>query len=326
MKKIYLIMVIILFTIPVEKTYSKYIYGANKKEYITYVRSGLKYLKSKNYNKALKYLSYAADFFPTRHGKITKGNIYYLIGYCNYKLDKYENALNWYKKSLDFNPMSLATYREIIRTLKEMNNYKLARKTAYQIERYKLNNRKVILHVANLFILAKEYNRAITYYKHLLIKNNSDLYALRQLANCYIELEKYKKAISLLKRILIIWKYDTNTITLLGVAYFKMKMYAKSESIFIKLIQRNRKNFIAYYNIACIYSMRKKYDKAIRLLERAIQLGYTNFKAIKNDNDLSGLKNTVEFKNLIIKYKEKQNKKNNEKAKQKPSNSSSALE
>ncbi len=299
-------------------SHARYIYGARKKEYINYANKGIKLLRKKNYQRAMRYFYFAAKYFPTKHGKITKGNIYYLIGYCYYKLSEYDKALKWFKKSLNFNPKSLSTYREIIRTLRKKNDIKKARQMAYQIEMYEFKSKKVILHVAYLFQLAKIYNRALSYYQHVLLNDNTNLYALKQSANCYIELEKFQKAIDILKRVLIKTPENNSAITLLAIAYFKTGMHKKAETLFVKLLQQNSKNYVAYYNLACIYAQKQDNERALKLLERALQLGYANFRDLKNDTDFGNLRSTEKFKSLVNKYQDKVKKRNTGKLIKKP--------
>ena len=53
------------------------------------------------------------------------------------------------------------------------------------------------------------------------------------------------------------------------------------------------------YNVACVFALLRESDKAIACLEKAFALGYGNKAWIKNDPDLSSVRDHPRFQALI---------------------------
>ncbi|MDA3897919.1 MAG: hypothetical protein PF482_17440 [Desulfobacteraceae bacterium] len=54
------------------------------------------------------------------------------------------------------------------------------------------------------------------------------------------------------------------------------------------------------YNIACLYALQKMPEPALSWLKKTLNKGYTNWNQIKTDNDLKSIRNSKEFKRLIM--------------------------
>jgi len=66
---------------------------------------------------------------------------------------------------------------------------------------------------------------------------------------------------------------------------------------------------IVHYNLACSYSLTHNYPQAIEALEKAIDLGYSDFKWLRRDPDLKNLRMHNNFKKIkekIRKVRQKQ--------------------
>lgn len=66
---------------------------------------------------------------------------------------------------------------------------------------------------------------------------------------------------------------------------------------------------IVHYNLACSYSLTHNYTQALQALEKAIDLGYSDFKWLRRDPDLKNLRMHTHFKRIkekIRKVRQKQ--------------------
>ncbi len=57
-----------------------------------------------------------------------------------------------------------------------------------------------------------------------------------------------------------------------------------------------------HYNLACLYALNKNQTPAVFHLKKAIEKGFVNCEALKNDPDLSSIKELKEYKELIKKH------------------------
>ncbi len=56
---------------------------------------------------------------------------------------------------------------------------------------------------------------------------------------------------------------------------------------------------LAHYNLACSYALLKKTDSALKNLRRAIELGYRDFRYMREDRDLESIRRDPRFRQLL---------------------------
>ena len=69
-----------------------------------------------------------------------------------------------------------------------------------------------------------------------------------------------------------------------------------------RLVQLRPKDALAHYNLACSYSLLKKIDLALRALRRAFELGYRDFRYVREDRDLVVLRKDPRFRQLLREF------------------------
>jgi tetratricopeptide (TPR) repeat protein len=78
--------------------------------------------------------------------------------------------------------------------------------------------------------------------------------------------------------------------------------YADGLDIDKKLISLRPGDPLAYYNLACSYALMKKTDLAIKTLTRAVELGYRDFRYIREDKDLDAVRSDPRFRELLKQF------------------------
>lgn len=88
----------------------------------------------------------------------------------------------------------------------------------------------------------------------------------------------------------------------LGDAYTKRGLYEKGLAVDLKLCELLPLDPIVHYNLACSYSLLGNIDMALHTLEKAIKLGYRDFRWIQKDPDLENIRKDSRFPILIKTY------------------------
>jgi tetratricopeptide (TPR) repeat protein len=96
------------------------------------------------------------------------------------------------------------------------------------------------------------------------------------------------------------------TLQLLGDSYSERGRHTESLQVDRKLIRKEPRNPLAHYNLACSYSLNGRVDRAAVALERAIQLGYRDFRWLSQDPDLSALRKHPHYRRLREKIRDMQ--------------------
>ncbi|GJQ60510.1 MAG: hypothetical protein D8M57_15280 [Candidatus Scalindua sp. AMX11] len=94
----------------------------------------------------------------------------------------------------------------------------------------------------------------------------------------------------------------------LGNAYTARGMYEKGLQVDLKLVELRPCDPMVHYNIACSYSLLGKIDLAFASLNKSIDFGYTDLKHFETDSDLDRLRGEEQYKTIINKLKEVEQK------------------
>jgi len=78
--------------------------------------------------------------------------------------------------------------------------------------------------------------------------------------------------------------------------------YAQGLQIDKRLIQLRPTDPLAHYNLACSYALLKRPDQALKTLRRAIELGYRDFRYMREDGDLESIRHDPRFRQLLREY------------------------
>jgi tetratricopeptide (TPR) repeat protein len=79
-------------------------------------------------------------------------------------------------------------------------------------------------------------------------------------------------------------------------------LYQEGLRVDQRLIQLRPKDALAHYNLACSLALLKNPDQAIKMLRKAVELGYRDFRYMKQDSDLESIRRDPRFKQLLREY------------------------
>jgi tetratricopeptide (TPR) repeat protein len=92
----------------------------------------------------------------------------------------------------------------------------------------------------------------------------------------------------------------------LAEAYTQRGLFEKGLATDLKIAQLRPNDPIVYYNLACSYALLDKGKEAFECLERALTLGFRDWKLIKRDRDLKNLRKDVRLQSLLSRFFEKE--------------------
>lgn len=88
----------------------------------------------------------------------------------------------------------------------------------------------------------------------------------------------------------------------LSTAYLQGKMFDEAHATLQTLQKKNPENPLIFYNLACYYALTAQTDPSLQALQKAVALGYKDFKTIKTDPDLENLRKDPKFTEWIEKF------------------------
>lgn len=69
-----------------------------------------------------------------------------------------------------------------------------------------------------------------------------------------------------------------------------------------RLVQLRPADALAHYNLACSYALLKRADLSLQVLRRAVELGYRDFRYMREDHDLDAIRHDPRFRQLLREY------------------------
>ena len=69
-----------------------------------------------------------------------------------------------------------------------------------------------------------------------------------------------------------------------------------------RLVKLRPNDPLAHYNLACSFALLRKNDLAIKSLREAIEMGYRDFRYLREDRDLDPIRQDPRFKQLLREF------------------------
>jgi tetratricopeptide (TPR) repeat protein len=89
-----------------------------------------------------------------------------------------------------------------------------------------------------------------------------------------------------------------DALQILGDHYTQRGRFVEGLHVDERLAKLEPTNALVFYNLACSYSLTDQFDRAVFALERALKLGYRDFKWLAKDPDLRKLRAHPTFADL----------------------------
>ena len=89
-----------------------------------------------------------------------------------------------------------------------------------------------------------------------------------------------------------------DALQILGDNYTRRGRFEDGLKVDEQLVRLRPGDALVYYNLACSYSLNSDFDLAAAALEKALTLGYRDFKWLARDPDLRPLRKHPSFRNI----------------------------
>ncbi len=109
------------------------------------------------------------------------------------------------------------------------------------------------------------------------------------------ELDFYGRILERCPTYVDVLRVQGNNLTLKG-------RYVEGMQIDKRLVQLRPTDPLAHYNLACSYALLKRPDQALKTLRRAVELGYRDFRYMRQDPDLDSIRPDPRFRQLLREY------------------------
>ena len=202
-----------------------------------------------------------------------------LIGFVYQNLNDFNNANNYYKKSLQLDNTNFDTNFNIGILNYKTKNFKEAEKIFENLSKKFTENKDIFYNLGVIKYEMELYKEASEYFEKALNLNDKFYFAQHHLAECYEKLNNIDLAIEnyIKAEVINLHKFN-NTLNNLGNIFLKLKKYDQSEKYFLTALNYQGNSQVIYNNLAVLYLEILDVDKAYYYLEKAINLDKNNTK------------------------------------------------
>jgi len=236
---------------------------------------GNAYMKSKEFEKALPYISSALEKAPEHLGIINS------LGTCFMALSKFDEAIETYKKAMDANPDNSMTYFNIGSVYQVQQQHELACK--YFRKAVELDEDEAYLNaLAMSEVKLQQYENALTHYKQLaLLCPGKENYKYNMIT-CLEALGQLDTAIKMLENMLYVNPKFILPAQKLASLYIKTNQLVKAKEIYDKILLKNKLTAETMHQYAILSSSLCDTDTAEKMLKKVIRMDSTIAKAHKD--------------------------------------------
>jgi tetratricopeptide (TPR) repeat protein len=94
----------------------------------------------------------------------------------------------------------------------------------------------------------------------------------------------------------------------LGNLYTSCGRYEDGLKIDLRLVSLLPSNPVVHYNLACSYSLLERKEEAFSALEKALDLGFSDFTLLLKDKDLNNIRSDPRFRPLLTRCQKNKQK------------------
>jgi tetratricopeptide (TPR) repeat protein len=227
------------------------------------------------------------------------------LGYLYSEINKINDAEKLFRKAIEIDSNLKFAYLNLAVLLKGEKKYMeslvLLDKSIKIDPEFKLG----LLSLAEINIILKNYEIAEFSLKKVIEidPNNSEIYF--NLGLLYQIQKKFQLAENC-----YLFAWDINpklfeAIKRLGEVLYEQQKYTESIAYYQKAIKFNKEKGNIYYNISCNFALLKNKSEALKYLEMAINNGFNDLNTLKNDTDLTSIRDEKRYKFLEEKLSKK---------------------
>lgn len=201
--------------------------------------------------------------------ELEENNNYALVGLGDVerKLNKFNDAISYYKKCLEFYPANNYALFGLADCYKALNQYAKAIDIWQQYLIHDDKNITVITRVADAYRKIHDFRKSKELYLKVLDMEKDNAYALIGLGHLNYDFKEYKEALYYWTRVFELNSKETvdiRVLTAIGNCHRKLKTFEQGTKFFEYTLEREPNNFYALFGLAdCYRGMNQQYKSIL---------------------------------------------------------------
>jgi tetratricopeptide (TPR) repeat protein len=227
---------------------------------------GMKELWQENWSAALTYFQKEKEKNPQN------ADVWFRLGYCYDKLDRYQEAMEPYKQAIKIKPNFVVAYVSLGFAYSKLGRHQDAIEVYKQVIRIKPDYAVAHFLLGTAYRQLGRHQDAIEAYKQAIRIEPDDAGAHFGLGLAYLELDRYQDAIEAYTLALRIKPDDANAHCSLGVAYGELGRYQDAIEAYKQALRIEPDDVNAHFSLGVAYGELGRYQEEIESCKQAIRI------------------------------------------------------
>lgn len=231
------------------------------------------------------------------------------ISQCYSEMGQYEKALNSIDQALNMDSTDLVNLERKANILYEMGNAKSAIDVYTQVLTTQPEYAFGYYRRGWFKELSGDFDGAVEDLSMCVVLDPEESYAFETRGDIYLKQGKKELAEADFHKVIEI-ENTPEKYNCIHYAYQGLGQNDKAIEMMDSIIARNEDRAGSYYDAACLYARMGSKQKALEYLAKSLEMGYRRFAHIARDQDMDPIRDMDEFKELIKKYDQQEEKGN----------------
>lgn len=225
---------------------------------------------------------------------------YYLLGVCDAKEERYEDASENFYKALELNPDNLDVRIALGKLFYCENRFEDAKNIFQYALSLNFNLKEPHYYMGLIYSALENYEEAIAEFKFVVEAiDATDINSYMNLGLCYSLIGWQQEAAYAYHTVLQIHPQDTEAKYALAYLYYQEGLYDRSEEFLNKLIDSGDEEDSVFWLKSKILTEKKNYKEALYYLDQALKVNKDDEKIY---NAIANIYNTLDMKDKALEY------------------------
>ncbi len=193
-------------------------------------------------------------------------------GRALYSLDKYEDAISFYRKAEKADPMCIQTYFNLTESYVMLDEYDEARKALKRAQLLDKNNGEIYFHLGNISLLEEDVDEAKRQFAKAVAQGYQNPYIYMNLGSAYEDLGDLEAAMVSYNKAIQLDKYFASAWLKKLELYLGQEQYSEALSVTDSMIELLPDKFEGYHYRFAILMELGKTEEAKTALDKALTL------------------------------------------------------
>ncbi|GIV26677.1 MAG: hypothetical protein KatS3mg027_0491 [Bacteroidia bacterium] len=235
---------------------------------------GTEYMMQDKFEEAIFYLKKSIEY------NADNGSVLYKLYFCYSEINKLNTCIDYFKKILDEHPFNSDAWLYLAFSYYDIKDYENAFESINFAQAINPSDLLIILKKSDILKAMRRYDEAIDLLKETIDKEPQNAYMTTVLGETLLEVSDYERSIYYFHKSLYINSKDSRSWLGLGECYAHLSQDSEAISCIQQAIINSQNDPTILFNASKIYILLELYEEAVNILKDLFNKGYDKTEVV----------------------------------------------